>query len=51
LSTDRTGDFIAGPGGVWTEVGSITGVLTLRIEVSNDLALTPHVRYQQADTR
>jgi hypothetical protein len=35
---------------VWTEqVGVITGALTLRTELSDDLALSLHFRYQQAD--
>jgi hypothetical protein len=50
MSTEQKGDFTAGPGGVWTEeVGVITGALTLRRELSDDLALTLHVQYQQAD--
>jgi hypothetical protein len=50
MSTEQKGDFTAGPGGVWTEeVGVITGALTLRSELSDDLALTLHVQYQQAD--
>jgi hypothetical protein len=50
MSSEKTGDFTAGPGGVWTEeVGVITGALTLRTELADDLALTLHVQYQQAD--
>jgi len=46
----RTGDFTAGPGGVWTEeVGVITGDLTLRTELSAGLDLTLHVQYKDAD--
>jgi hypothetical protein len=46
----KTGDFTAGPGGVWTEeVGVVTGALTLRTELADDLKLTLHVQYQQAD--
>ena len=50
MSGSKTGDFTAGPGGVWTEeVGVVTGALTLRSVLSDDLALTMHVQYQQAD--
>jgi hypothetical protein len=50
MSGEKTGDFTAGPGGVWTdEVGVITGALTLRTELADDLALTLRVQYQQAD--
>lgn len=46
----KTGDFTAGPGGVWTEeVGVVTGALTLRTELGDDLKLTLRVQYQQAD--
>jgi hypothetical protein len=50
MSGEKTGDFTAGPGGVWTEeVGVITGKLTLRTELADDLGLTLRVQYQQAD--
>lgn len=48
--TAKTGDFTAGPGGVWTEeAGVVTGALTLRTELADDLRLTLRVQYQQAD--
>jgi hypothetical protein len=50
MSATRTGDLTAGPGGVWTEeVGVVTGALTLRTELADDLTLTLRVQYQQAD--
>lgn len=50
MSASKTGDFTAGPGGVWTEeVGVVTGALTLRTELADDLTLTLRVQYQQAD--
>jgi hypothetical protein len=50
VSAAKTGDFTAGPGGVWTEeVGVVTGALTLRTELADDLRLTLRVQYQQAD--
>ena len=48
--TQLTGDFTAGPGGVWTEeVGVITGDLTLRTELDDKSALTVRVQYKDAD--
>jgi hypothetical protein len=50
MSGHRTGDFTAAPGGVWTEeVGVITGQLTLRTELADDLSLTLRVQYKDAD--
>ncbi len=50
MSASKTGDFTAGPGGVWTEeVGVVTGALTLRTELADNLTLTLRVQYQQAD--
>ena len=50
MAQTRQGDFTAGPGGVWTEeVGVITGALTLRTQLADDLSLTLRVQYQQAD--
>jgi hypothetical protein len=44
------GDFTAAPGGVWTEeVGVVTGQLTLRTELAEDLGLTLRVQYKDAD--
>jgi hypothetical protein len=50
MSAHRSGDFTAAPGGVWTEeVGVITGQLTLRTELADDLTLTLKVQYKDAD--
>ncbi len=50
MTGTKTADFTAGPGGVWTEeVGVVTGALTLRTELGDDLALTLRVQYQKAD--
>jgi hypothetical protein len=50
MTQQQTGDFTAGPGGVWTEeVGVITGDLTLRTELDDARALTVRVQYKDAD--
>ncbi|WP_203921759.1 hypothetical protein [Rugosimonospora africana] len=50
MSSHRSGDFTAAPGGVWTEeVGVVTGQLTLRTELADDLSLTLKVQYKDAD--
>jgi hypothetical protein len=50
MSEPLTGDFTAAPGGVWTEeVGVVTGLLTLRTELTDDLDLTLRVQYKDAD--
>jgi hypothetical protein len=50
MSDSRTTDITAGPGGVMTdEVGVITGRLTIRTEVGDDLAVTLRVQYKDAD--
>jgi hypothetical protein len=50
VSDSRTTDITAGPGGVMTdEVGVITGLLTIRTEVADDLAVTLRVQYKDAE--
>ena len=50
MSDSRTTDITAGPGGVMTdEVGVITGLLTIRTEVTDDLTVTLHVQYKDAE--
>jgi hypothetical protein len=50
MSAYRTGDFKGAPGVVLTEeVGVITGQLTLRTELADDLTLTLRVQYKDAD--
>ena len=46
----KTSDITAGPGGVMTtEVGVVTGDLTLRTELSDDGDVTLKVQYKDAD--
>ena len=47
---NKTTDITAGPGGVMTtEVGVVTGELTLRTELSGAGEVTVHVQYKDAD--
>jgi hypothetical protein len=49
VSDSRSTDITAPPGGVMTEeVGVITGALTLRTEVDDQLAVTVRVQYKDA---
>ncbi len=50
VTTQRTADIVAGPGGVMTdEVGVITGELSLLTEVDDAGQLTLRVQYKDAD--
>jgi hypothetical protein len=50
MPVNRTTDITAGPGGVMTtEVGVVTGDLTLRTELSDAGEATVHVQYKGAD--
>lgn len=49
MAQERTADVTPGPGGVMTdEVGVVTGDLTLRTEVGDDLAVVLRVQYRGA---
>lgn len=49
MAQERTADITPGPGGVMTdEVGVVTGDLTLRTEVGDDLAVVLRVQYRGA---
>ena len=50
MSSSKTTDITPGPGGVMTtEVGVVTGDLTLRTELSDDGDVTLKVQYKDAD--
>jgi hypothetical protein len=50
MSSDKTSDITAGPGGVMTsEVGVITGDLTLRTSLNDRGEATVQVQYKGAD--
>jgi hypothetical protein len=50
VSDERRTDVTAGPGGVMTdEVGVVTGVLTMRTLVADDLTVIVSVQYKDAD--
>jgi hypothetical protein len=49
MAQERTADITPGPGGVMTdEVGVVTGDLTVRTELGDDLAVVVRVQYRQA---
>ena len=50
VGDSRRTDITAGPGGVMTdEVGVVTGELTIRTDLDDDLAVTVHVQYKDAE--
>lgn len=50
VGDSRRTDITAGPGGVMTdEVGVVTGDLTVRTDLDDDLVVSVHVQYKDAE--